>query len=932
MNAKVTTPVSGAPEHVLTNVLAAAANRVDQWRELHALGRAWMTATQQGSDASEGLRNDAVRLLGGITRLEQCWAYPGSRLLSAIGEAIAQHDATTFVQLVQRVSAALLTGEYHHNEHAWDARSEDDASPIESSLPPDVGHGPVQKPFFEVLVVTPTDPATWERARTDMRRMRRTEDAFLYEAVHAGSFEDAALAAMVNDNIQAVVIVDGFQYPSRLDMPDLKGFLGRHLEVDQTSIAPGSLATALARAIKRFRPELDLYLLSDRRVEDIAGSADLEPVRRMFHHVEEPMEIHLSILDGVQGRFRTPYFDNLKKYAQRPIGTFHALPIARGKSVFRSKWIRDFGQFYGTNIFFAESSATTGGLDSLLEPTGTIKDTQELMARAFGAKRAFLGTNGTSTSNKIVVQAICKPGDIVIVDRNCHKSHHYGFVHAGVQPYYVEAFPLTQYSMYGAVPLRTIKKALLDCMAEGKLDKVKVIDLTNCTFDGHMYNPRRVMEECLAIKPDLVFLWDEAWFAFARFNPLHRRRSGLGAAEGLSRRYRDPAYRAEYEAWSRKAGKIDPKNSKKLLDMQLLPDPDKVRIRVYQTNSVHKSMSSFRQGSIMLVWDDEFHKVEGPFTEAFFTHTSTSPNLQLIASLDIARRQMELEGYGLTLNMTDIALRIRRAVNTHPLISKYFRVATPEDMIPAEFRESGLKDYGPPHSRWDQVVEAWDKDEFALDPTRITLICGAAGLDGTQFKGMLANRFDIQINKTSRNSVLVQTNINNTHSDAALLIKALVDLSREIERNLADGGKKGKELFDARVRSLMVDVPELPNFSRFHDALRDNPKAASNEGFMRAAFYMAYDEENCEFIRLASKEIDERLKKGPELVSANFVIPYPPGFPIMVPGQVITADTITFMRQLDVKEIHGYNNDLGLKLIRSDKLVALGKELRNVSR
>ena len=92
------------------------------------------------------------------------------------------------------------------------------------------------------------------------------------------------------------------------------------------------------------------------------------------------------------------------------------------------------GQFYGTNIFFAESSATTGGLDSLLEPTGNIKKAQDMVARAFGAKRAFFGTNGTSTSNKIVVQAVCKPGDIVIVDRNCHKSHHYGFVLAGAQP------------------------------------------------------------------------------------------------------------------------------------------------------------------------------------------------------------------------------------------------------------------------------------------------------------------------------------------------------------------------------------------------------------------------------------------------------------------------------------------------------------------
>ena len=281
----------------------------------------------------------------------------------------------------------------------------------------------------------------------------------------------------------------------------------------------------------------------------------------MFHHVEEPMEIHLSILDGVKDRYETPYFDNLKKYAQRPIGTFHALPIARGKSVFRSNWIRDMGQFYGTNIFFAESSATTGGLDSLLEPTGNIKKTQEAAARAFGAKRAYLGTNGTSTSNKIVVQAVCKPGDIVIVDRNCHKSHHYGFVLTGAQPYYVEAYPLTQYSMYGAVPLRTIKKALLDCMAEGKLDRVKVIDMTNCTFDGHMYNPRRVMEECLAIKPDLVFLWDEAWFGFARFNPFHRRRTAMGAAAALTARYRSAAYKAEYQAWAAKAGTLDPKES-----------------------------------------------------------------------------------------------------------------------------------------------------------------------------------------------------------------------------------------------------------------------------------------------------------------------------------------------------------------------------------
>jgi len=912
----------------LTNFFSASEARTDQWRQLNAAGRAWEAAVAQGKPDKK-LHAEAAKLFAEISPLESFWAYPGSRLMATVGEAIEQRNVGVLTRLVQKVSNMLLTGAFRYDLAAWDPLQESEGNAADL-LPPDAQQGEGHKPYFEVLVVTPNDPRKWERARNELKRLRRPEDLFNYEIVQVGSFEDGILGAILNHNVQAVVIYDGFPFHSMHDLPMLREFLLRNLRVDPASIAPGALATALARAVKNFRPELDIYLLTDRAIETLAGSDEVAPIRRMFNNVEEVMELHLSILDGVSDRYDTPFFSNLKKYAQRPIGTFHALPLARGKSVFRSNWIRDMGRFYGMNLFLAESSATTGGLDSLLEPTGNIKQALELTARAFGAKRAYFGTNGTSTSNKIVVQAVCKPGDIVIVDRNCHKSHHYGFVLSGAQPYYVEAFPLTQYSMYGAVPLRSIKKALLDCKAEGKLDRVKVIDMTNCTFDGHMYNTKRVMEECLAIKPDLIFLWDEAWFGFARFNPFHRRRSAMGAAAALTARYRDPAYRDEYKAFAAKAGKLDPKDAKKLLDMRLLPDPDKVRIRVYQTNSTHKSMSALRQGSMILVWDEDFHKVEGPFQEAFLAHTSTSPNQQIIASLDIARRQMELEGYELTMRMTELAIKLRREINNHPLISKYFHIASPAEMIPDEYRASGLKDYGPPHSNWKDVIDAFDNDEFALDPTRLTIICGSAGFDGTQFKGILANRFDVQINKTSRNSVLVQTNINNTRSDLALLIKVLADLSREIEARLAQGGKPEQEAFAARVKSLMTDVPDLPNFSRFHDFFRENPKAPSNEGHMRPAFFMAYDEANCEFLKLAGKEIDDRLKNGPELVSANFVIPYPPGFPIMVPGQVITLDTITFMRKLDVKEIHGYNAGHGLKLIKPSALAAKKGKLADI--
>ena len=285
---------------------------------------------------------------------------------------------------------------------------------------------------------------------------------------------------------------------------------------------------------------------------------------------------------------------------------------------------------------------------------------------------------------------------------------------------------------------------------------------------------------------------------------------------------------------------------------------------------------------------------------------------------------MELEGYELTMRAAEIAFRLRREVNGHALVSRYFHITTPAEMVPFGFRASGITDYGRPHATWKELVESWDNDEFALDPTRLTLVCGRAGFDGTQFKSLLAERFDVQVNKTSRNSVLLQTNINNTRSDAALLVKALADLAREIDQQLERGGAAERGRFDSRVRALMEDVPDLPDFSHFHDVFRDDPSGPANIGHIRDAFYMAYNAANCEFLKLASSGIDDRLKSGPTLVSANFVIPYPPGFPIMVPGQVITEQTIAFMRKLDVKEIHGYHAEQGLKLLTPQALEAHG--------
>ena len=303
----------------------------------------------------------------------------------------------------------------------------------------------------------------------------------------------------------------------------------------------------------------------------------------------------------MQDRYDTPFFDNLKKYAQRPIGTFHALPIARGKSIFKSDWIRDMGEFYGPTLFLAESSATTGGLDSLLEPTGNIKKAQEKAARAFGADRVFFVTNGTSTSNKMAVQALLAPGDIAIVDRNCHKSHHYGMVLAGAQPLYVEAFPMTEYSMYGAVPLRTIKQALLEPEGrrpagpgqDGRPDQLHVRrpHLQHPPGDGRM--PGDQAGPDLPVGRGLVRLRALlAVPAAAHRDGRRQRHRGLAARSEVGRRVREAAGRARRESVGRNAA-----------ETRLIPDPRKVRLRVYQTNSTHKSMSALRQGSMLLVKD-----------------------------------------------------------------------------------------------------------------------------------------------------------------------------------------------------------------------------------------------------------------------------------------------------------------------------------------
>ncbi|NMO03022.1 ornithine decarboxylase [Gordonia sp. TBRC 11910] len=866
-------------------------------------------------------------ILAELTPLEPYWAYPGNTRFARVQRLFTDGSYDEFGDLVTRINRALTNESYRSGSQKRAGADDTELFPTD---PRDLEQQPVSRhdqPYFEVLVVEAMSDEQEQALRREVRSWRRPDDEFRYELVVVGSGDEALVATRLNVNLQAVVIRRRFSHASPRDLSSLTEFLDTSLSQNLADhLFPDERAEILAASLTELRPELDLYLMTEIEVEDIAGRLG-EQFRRVFHAREGVLELHLSILQGVAARYRTPFFSALKEYSHRPTGVFHALPISQGKSIVNSHWVKDMVSFYGLNVFMAETSATCGGLDSLLEPTGPLREAQQLAAEAYGSRNTYFVTNGTSTANKIVTQSLVAPGDIVLLDRNCHQSHHYGMMMSGAKVVYLEAYPLPGYSMYGAVPLREIKSKLLALRRAGKLDRVKMISLTNCTFDGIVYDVARVMEECLALKPDLVFLWDEAWFAFARFHPVYRTRTAMYNADTLRRKLSEPAYIAAHET-RLAADAAHPPTDDELLERRLTPDPAKARVRVYATQSTHKTLTSLRQGSMIHVYDQDFdQKVSEAFHEAYMAHTSTSPNYQILASLDLGRRQVALEGVELVQRQIENAMQLRDAIDNHPLLSRYLSCLKTSDLIPETYRPSHIGQ--PLRSGLQNMMAAWEQDEFVLDPSRITLSIGRTGYDGDTFKrDQLMDRYGVQINKTSRNTVLFMTNIGTTRSSVAFLVEVMVKITRELDEHVADMALGERGHFERRVARLTADALDMPNFSGFHPAFRDvvdvvdvvhvgddadaGLAESTPEGDVRPAFYLSYDDANCEY--LDAEQIHEYLDAGTDVVSATFVTPYPPGFPVLVPGQVFSAEILRFIADLDTPEIHGYRPEYGYRV------------------
>jgi arginine decarboxylase len=872
--------------------------RVDYWNNLKN-ETAELARCKKDSAKEKKHYNQILTLFNDLDGVEHYFAFPGKIRLHLLRESLDRKEYAALANHVAATTRKLVSDSYRGHPEFSD---EDDAS-IEEVEEREKYDG-VSKKYFEVLFLEDMSEKEEKALHHKLKELQDSNDPFRYKIVVQRSFEDALIALSFNYNIQAVVIRYAPAYRSKVITDLIKPYIQNVLKLDMSDQLEKNLGPILGNVIKHFRPEIDIYYVTDTSLKELKDST-LKIFNRIFYRREDLQELHLTISRGIQDRYETPFFTALKDYSQKPTGVFHAMPISRGNSVFKSRWIRDFGDFYGRNMFLAETSATTGGLDSLLQPTGPIKRAQEMARDAYGSMHSFFVTNGTSTANKIVMQAMVEPGDVVLVDRDCHKSHHYGLVLAGAYPVYLDSYPIQEYSIYGAVPLEHIKSKLMQLKKAGRLDKVKMLLLTNCTFDGIVYNVEKVMEEVLAIKPDMVFLWDEAWFAFAGFTYTYKQRTGMYVAQKLYNKYKSKSYLKAYKDHIR--GLNDG-------DISSLPDPSKVKIRVYATQSTHKTLSSFRQGSMIHIWDEDYRrKSESTFLEAYMTHTSTSPNYQMIASLDIGRRQVQFEGFELVEKSIELAMVLRAKINDNPALNKYFDVLTVKDFIPNKYRKTGLSEYYDKNLGWNRMEDAWEEDEFVLDPTKITLNIGRTGMDGDTFKNkILMDRFNIQVNKTSRNTVLFMTNIGTTRGSVTYLTNVLLKISEELDKEFKALNKRELEIQQLRIKSLTLEVPPLPDFSYFHHSFQAVPGIPG--GNLREAYFLAYNEDNYEYVPLS--DCLSEMEKGKTLVASTFVIPYPPGFPVLVPGQVVSKQIIRFLRALDVKEIHGYRADLGLRVFK----------------
>jgi arginine decarboxylase len=652
----------------------------------------------------------------------------------------------------------------------------------------------VTKPTSRILVINDEHLVLREFVK-GLNAAARTLDNPLGISFSGVTTAKEALAALEADGNFQAVLVDDTLY----SLNGKKNDKGKKNEKHSRKLQMSALE--LVQRITRFRPELDVYILiAQEKEDDVVDALFAESVDGYFYREERDYRGIYRILNAqIQERARTPFYDQLKNYVWMAKDQWHTPGHSSGESLRGSPWVNDFYDFMGEHVFDADLSVSVPMLDSLMEPKGVIAEAQAMAAKAFGARRTFFATNGTSTANKVIFQTLLAPGEKLILDRNCHKSVHHGVVLSGAHPIYLDSSLNRKYGLYGPVP----KKDLLKSIRQHP--DAQALILTSCTYDGLRYDLKPIIEAAHA--KGIKVIIDEAWYGFARFHP-------------------------EFRPTALEAGAD------------------------YATQSTHKVLSAFSQASMIHVNDREFR--EHLFRENFNMHTSTSPQYALIASLDVARKQAVMEGYKLLSRTLELAREVRNLINS----TRVFRVLELDDLLPPAVKADGIR----------------------LDPTKVTIDISGCGYTVEDLQKQLFERFNIQVEKSTFNTLTLLLTIGTTRSKVSRLYDALMRIARE--------GRHPRRL---------VQTPEIPGFTRLQFLPRD-------------AYYCGGE---------LVPVFDERERVNRALagrVCADQIVPYPPGIPVLVPGQRITAKVLEYLGGLlhshKRMEMHGIVHEGYLPCIR----------------
>ena len=283
-------------------MFSAGEARCDRWQDLAHAAQTLVAQSSSGASTKETLAK-VEALLAPLGVLETFRAYPGEAMMSALKEALGRSDYSSFSRLTNRIAKAIITGSYRRSANAWKLGEEGETELNDRLLKDYFDTGDLTKPYFEVLIVSddPT-PEQVRQGRAELRQLRRPEDPFVYETVTVPSFEEGVIGVVMNADVQAVVIRDNFRFKSQFDAPLLRTYLEQHLSLEPGSLEPKDYGVALARAIGKIRPELDVYLIVDGAAEKMASHLDSKNIRRIFYGLEDLMEIHLALMEGVNQR------------------------------------------------------------------------------------------------------------------------------------------------------------------------------------------------------------------------------------------------------------------------------------------------------------------------------------------------------------------------------------------------------------------------------------------------------------------------------------------------------------------------------------------------------------------------------------------------------------------------------------------------------